>query len=144
MHLATCEICLLSANFLLNVLRWHICRVNCALKIVTKYLFELRIFLRKMLRYFPRIVEPLFCGSEKILKNPAIFPPNFPAKKSKKSQGRIVAVSRTKARKNPPKNPRQNSPGNSFGKIPLGFLQKPFLEKFTEELLQERRENNVC
>ena len=35
---------------------------------------------------------------------------------------------RKKARKNPPKIPRQNSPGNSVGKIPLGFLQKPFLE----------------
>ena len=26
------------------------------------------------------------------------------------------------------KNPLQNSPGNSVGDIPLGFLQKPFLE----------------
>ena len=36
---------------------------------------------------------------------------------------------RKKARKNPPKNPLQNSPGTLIGKIPLGFLQKPFLEK---------------
>ena len=34
-----------------------------------------------------------------------------------------------KAPKNPPKNP----PGNLFGKIPIGFLQKPFLEKFAPE-----------
>ena len=34
---------------------------------------------------------------------------------------------RKKAPKNPPRNPPQNSPGNQFGKIPLGFLQKPFL-----------------
>ena len=35
--------------------------------------------------------------------------------------------------KNPPKNPPQNSPGTLFGKIPLGFLQKPFLEKIRAE-----------
>ena len=58
-----------------------------------------------------------------------------------------------KGPKNPPKNPPQNSPGNSVGKIPLRFLQKPCLEKFppsfpaknqekfTDELLQARREN---
>ena len=33
--------------------------------------------------------------------------------------------------KNPPKNPPQNSPRTLFGKIPLGFLQKPFLDKFS-------------
>ena len=37
---------------------------------------------------------------------------------------------RKKARKNPPKHPPQNSPGTLFGKIPLGFLQKPFLDTF--------------
>ena len=31
------------------------------------------------------------------------------------------------------KNPLQNSPGNSVGKIPLGFLQKPFLEKYDSD-----------
>ena len=31
--------------------------------------------------------------------------------------------------KNPPKNPPQNSPRNLSGKVPLGFLQKPFLDK---------------
>ena len=40
----------------------------------------------------------------------------------------VLFFPRKKARKNPPKNPRQFSPGNSVGKIPLGFLQKPFLE----------------
>ena len=35
---------------------------------------------------------------------------------------------RKKAPKNPPKNPPQNSPGHLARKIPLGFLQKPFLE----------------
>ena len=41
------------------------------------------------------------------------FPPFFPRKK---------------ARKNPPKNPPKNSLGTLFRKIPLGFLQKPFLD----------------
>ena len=40
----------------------------------------------------------------------------------------LLFVPRKKARKNPPKNPPQNSPGTLFGKIPLGFLQKPFLD----------------
>ena len=31
--------------------------------------------------------------------------------------------------KNPPRNPLDNSPGHLFGEIPLGFLQKPFLDK---------------
>ena len=41
----------------------------------------------------------------------------------------LLFFPRKKARKNPPKNPPQNSPGTLFGKIPLGFLQKPFLDK---------------
>ena len=40
----------------------------------------------------------------------------------------LLFFPRKKARKNPPKNPPQNSPGTLFGKIPLGFLQKPFLD----------------
>ena len=44
----------------------------------------------------------------------------------------LLFFPRKKAPKNPPKNPPQNPPHNSlgtlFGKIPLGFLQKPFLE----------------
>ena len=40
---------------------------------------------------------------------------------------------RKKARKNPPKNPPQNPPGTLLGKIPLGFLQKPFLDIFVGE-----------
>ena len=41
-------------------------------------------FLRKMLRNFPEIFEPLFCGSEKSHK----FPAKFPCKKSKLLQER--------------------------------------------------------
>ena len=36
---------------------------------------------------------------------------------------------RKKTRKNPPKNPPQNSRRTLFGKVPLGFLQKPSLDK---------------
>ena len=48
------------------------------------------------------------------------FPPIFSKKKGPK-----------KSTKNPP----QNSPGTLFGKIPLGFLQKPFLEIFLANYL---------
>ena len=41
----------------------------------------------------------------------------------------VLFFPRKKAPKNPPKNPPQNSPRNELGKIPLGFLQKPSLEK---------------
>ena len=40
----------------------------------------------------------------------------------------LLFFPRKKARKTPPKNPPQNSPRTLFGKIPLGFLQKPFLD----------------
>ena len=40
----------------------------------------------------------------------------------------LLLFPRKKARKVPPKNPPQNSPRTLFGKIPLGFLQKPFLD----------------
>ena len=40
----------------------------------------------------------------------------------------VLFFPRKKARKNPPKNPPQNSPRTLFGKIPIGFLQKPFLD----------------
>ena len=40
----------------------------------------------------------------------------------------LLFFPRKKARKNPPKNPPQNSPRTLSGKIPLGFLQKPFLK----------------
>ena len=40
----------------------------------------------------------------------------------------LLFFPRKKARKNPPKNPPQNLPRTLFGKMPLGFLQKPFLE----------------
>ena len=46
----------------------------------------------------------------------------------------LLFFPRKKARKNPPKNPPQNSPGTLFGKIPLGFLQRPFLDKFTRTI----------
>ena len=46
-----------------------------------KISFELRIFLRKMLRNFPNIFEPLFCGSENPAKCPSNFPLDFPAEK---------------------------------------------------------------
>ena len=47
----------------------------------------------------------------------------------------LLFFPRKKARKNPPKNPPQNSPGTLFGKIPLGFLQKPFLENSGDSAL---------
>ena len=40
----------------------------------------------------------------------------------------LLFFPRKKARKNPQKNPPHNSPRTLLGKIPLGFLQKPFLE----------------
>ena len=40
----------------------------------------------------------------------------------------LLFFPRKKARKNPPKNPPPNSPRTLLGKIPLGFLQKPFLD----------------
>ena len=46
----------------------------------------------------------------------------------------LVFVPRKKTPKNPPKNPPQNSPGNLFGKILLGFLQRPFLESMQPAL----------
>ena len=49
----------------------------------------------------------------------------------------LLFFPRKNARKNPPKNPPQNSPGTLFGKIPLGFLQKPFLDNFSELLPQK-------
>ena len=60
-----------------ELLGWHICRTE----FVRKILFELRNLSREMLRNFPRFFEPLFCG---VWKNPANFPPNFPAKNQKK------------------------------------------------------------
>ena len=80
------------------VLRWHVCRVNFARKIF----FEPRIFVRKMLRNFPRIFWAFVLWVRKI---PGKFPPNFPL--------------------NFPNFPAKN------------------LKKFTDELLQERRENMV-
>ena len=76
-------------------LRWHVCRVNFARKII----FELRIFLRKMLRNFPRNFWAFVLW---VRKNPGKFPPNFPL--------------------NFPNFPAKNQ------------------KKFTDELLQERRE----
>ena len=52
-------------------LRWHVCRANFARKIF----FELRIFLRKMLRNFPRNFWAFVLW---VRKNPGKFPPNFP------------------------------------------------------------------
>ena len=40
--------------------------------------------------------------------------------------------SKEKGPKNPPKNPPQNSQGTLFGKIPRGFLQKPFLDSINK------------
>ena len=67
-----------------SFLRWHVCRVNFA----RKMFFELRIFLRKMLRNFPRNFRAFVLW---VRKNPGKFPPNFPlnfpnfpAKKNKK------------------------------------------------------------
>ena len=37
----------------------------------------------------------------------------------------LLFVPRKKAQRNPPNNPLQNSPGNSFGKLRFGYLQKP-------------------
>ena len=45
-----------------------------------------------------------------------------------------------KARKNPPKNLPQNSPRNLVGKIPLGFLQKPFLDPLTRKVMSHSRD----
>ena len=51
----------------------------------TKYFSRHNIFSRKMLPFFPEIVEPLFCGSEKIPQNSRQkIPQNFPPKKSPK------------------------------------------------------------
>ena len=66
-----------------KILRWHVCRVNFA----RKNFFEPRIFVRKMLRKFPRNFRALFLWVRKKKKNPTKFPPNFPnfsAKKKKK------------------------------------------------------------
>ena len=80
----TCEV-LFSPTFRAKSLRWRVCRVNFARKIF----IELRIFLRKMLRNFPRLLLSLYSAGQ---KNPAKFPPNFPAKfpceKSKKNHRR--------------------------------------------------------
>ena len=40
----------------------------------------------------------------------------------------VLFFPRKKAPKNPPENPPQNSPRVLVGKIPLRFLQKPFLD----------------
>ena len=59
------------------------------------FFFRPRIFLRKMLRNFPEIFEPLFCGSEKNpRKIPSKFPTTFskfPCEKSKKNHRRASA-----------------------------------------------------
>ena len=57
--------------------------------------------------------------------------PNSDLKFAGEFFGRFFAPAffqRKKAHKKPPKYPLQNSHGNLFGKIPLGFLQKPFLD----------------
>ena len=41
----------------------------------------------------------------------------------------LLFFRRKRAHKNSPNNPPQNSPRHLVGKIPLGFLQKPFFEK---------------
>ena len=46
-------------------LGWHVCRANFG----TKDFFGAANFLTKMLRNFPEIFEPLFCGFEKIPQN---------------------------------------------------------------------------
>ena len=58
----------------------------------------------------------------------------------------LLFFPRKNAQKNPPRNPPQNSPGTLFGKTPLGFLQKPFLDSnvgiltgFASPCLQQRR-----
>ena len=64
-----------------RLLSWHVCRVNFARKI----LFELRIFLRKMLRNFPQNFWAFV--PEKSRKIPSKFPTKFskfPCEKSKK------------------------------------------------------------
>ena len=66
-------------------LRWHVCRVNFARKIF----FELRIFLRKMLRNSSRFFLCLcFVGQRKSRKIPSKFPTKFskfPCEKSNKN-----------------------------------------------------------
>ena len=77
------------------LLRWHVCRVN----FFTKDFFELRIFLRKMLRNFPEIFEPLFCGSNpgKFTPNFPLNFPNFPAKNQKKITDELLQERRENA-----------------------------------------------
>ena len=58
------------------LLRWHVCRVNFARKIF----FEPRIFLRKMLRNFPRNFWAFVLW---VRKNPRKNPSKFPTKFSK-------------------------------------------------------------
>ena len=71
-----------------NKLGWHVCRTKSARNLF----FQLRIFSRKMLRFFPEIFEPLFCGSEKNpRKIPAKIPTKFPSqiKNQKNSPTRL-------------------------------------------------------
>ena len=68
-------------------LRWHVCRVNLA----RFYFFELRIFLRKILRNFPEMFEPLFCGSEKIPQNSRHISHQISLRKIKKIHRRASA-----------------------------------------------------
>ena len=44
-----------------------------------------------MLRKFPEMFEPLFCGFEKIGKIPVNFPAEFPCQESKKCHQRASA-----------------------------------------------------
>ena len=48
----------------------------------------------------------------------------------------LLFFSKETGPKNPPKHPPQNSPRNLFGKIPLGFLQKPCLEEMSKSFLE--------
>ena len=81
-----------------ELLRWHVCRVNFARKIF----FEPRIFLREMLRNFPRNVWAFVLW---VRKNPRKIPSKFSTK---------------------------------FSKFPCEKSKK-----FTDELLQERREKEL-
>ena len=70
----------ISPPFMDQFLGWQVCRTKLARKI----LFELRFFVRSMLRNFPKVFRPLFGGSKKSRKIPAKFPHKISRQKSRK------------------------------------------------------------
>ena len=102
------------------------------------FLFELRIFLRKMLRNFPRNFEPLCSvGQKKSRKIPAKFPTKFskfPCEKSKKIHRRASAGAQGESNENSlgRKEAEPNKSANWFGVAEVrrpaaptpGFLSK--------------------